>query len=167
MSGFRIGRKHAQHVYPSPRATTTVPYARNFASGPDEDTPIVDETVSVPWSGIESGAAPGILVPITRLSTGRIRISGVLTIAASTPGAVIQVQVWLTPPVGPPVMLTVPFAEANTVPAGAVEAIPFLTVAMILAGTYNVEIRLISTGAASLIERSSTLELLEVPVATG
>jgi len=64
-------------------------------------------------------------------------------------------------------MLTVPFAEANTVPAGAVEAIPFLTVAVILAGTYNVEIRLISTGAASLIERSSTLELLEVPVATG
>jgi hypothetical protein len=178
MGEFRIGRKFAQHSYPNSRAASTVPFARNFAAGPEQDQ-VIPLGVDTPvlWAAIESGAPPGPLVPITRLSTGIIRISGVLTVNTED---LVQVVVRIrgTPPGGPPIILPVPLAENNTIASNSTEAIPFITETPfpplpfggpIPPGTTTFEVLLFVTGTGTvrLIPASSTLDLQEVSLATG
>jgi hypothetical protein len=51
---FRIGRSRAQHSYPTARTTAMFPLARNFASGPKDETDITEAGTLVPWSAIDS-----------------------------------------------------------------------------------------------------------------
>jgi hypothetical protein len=171
---FRIGRKHAQHTYPESRATTTVPLARNSASGPDESTDI-DTTVQVPWNVIENGAVAGVNVPITPKTTGVIHVTGVITVA-STDLTLVQLFVEVSGVDAP-----VPAAEAMTVAASAVVAIPFdvilgagangapIATPLVIGATVPVQIRLAQTvgAGANIVALSSTISIQEVVPVTG
>jgi hypothetical protein len=72
---FRIGRKFAQHTYPESRGIGGLPFARNSAQGPADQT-IISTTApgtAIPWSILEVGS-PGIDVPITPKVTGLLLI---------------------------------------------------------------------------------------------
>jgi len=168
---FRIGRKHAYHTYPEPRAATTVPYARNSAVGPTDETPIAigDGTTggtAIPWSVLGVGS-PGTNVPITPKSTGLIVISGVMTVQNNAEAAVqVQVQVAANG-----VRLPLPEAEQVTVePNGGYVAIPLLAGGVGVVGTTsNVSVILSASvdDAIELIPGSSSLEIEEVQAPTG
>lgn len=176
---FRIGRKHAQHAYPTSRAASSVPYARNFAAGPTAQDPIsvTPATSSISWTAIESGAAPGPLVPITPKSTGIIRIQGVVVVKSNalTP---VELQVLVKVNGG---TLLVPLFEVVSCapnvlgppPPGGFTAIPFLTetpfgAPLPIGVAANVEIALSANDVGLfLIVGSSTLDVQEVQAATG
>lgn len=108
MGEFRIGRKHARHVYPdNSRAAALALFARNFASGPAENTTISGGGIQIPWNAVESPikftiAPNGITVSIV----GDVRDS-----FANTNSVTI---VPLTPALGAPVSGTI-----NSVPGFA------------------------------------------------
>jgi len=54
MSGFRIGRKSAQHLYPeSPRASALSLFARNFATGTKFGMDL-SPSIQIPWNSIDA-----------------------------------------------------------------------------------------------------------------
>jgi hypothetical protein len=164
---FRIGRKYASHSYPIPRAATSVPYARNFAVGPATTVPITTVAAAIPWAIIESGAAPGINVPITPKSTGIVRIHSVVTIKNSS-NAPVQAAV-VAAVGGTP--LPVPLSESVTIPAAGSVSLPILTEtpALPIGVLANISIGVVASanGALSVVTGSSSLEVQEVQAATG
>jgi len=171
MGEFRIGRKFASHSYPESRAATTVPFARNFATGPTlfAAPPDVQTTgTQVPWNVIESGAPPGFDVPITPKSTGRIRITGVVAVKNSTMSPVlvtVLVQLNGANEFNPLFLSAVVDSE------GAV-AIPIVAElsALLAPGVQRlIEFFVFASadGAISLTVESSSIDVQEVPFATG
>jgi len=174
---FRIGRKHAAHTYPQSRATTTVPLARNSASGPEED----DVTIAVgpagtqvPWNARESSGVPpqtAQFVPITPKATGIVNVKGVIALSATT---ATSIQLFVErdgTPTPVPLLETVNF----TGPGAA--AIPFDVIVgagangppLALGVQANISIKLTSSVAAAavLFQDSSTITVQEVSPATG
>lgn len=168
MGEFRIGRTFARHSYPDTRAATSVPYARNFAAGPAVDTAVATAPgTQVPWSAIEVGA-PGVDVPITPKSTGVIHVDGVISVHNTSELPVdVQVEVQIGGVQNP-----VPASEKVTVAGLAFAAIPFnadIVSAQAVGVTKQIEILLIASAspAIQVIANSSSIEVLEEPVATG
>lgn len=165
-------KNKSPETYPDPRGSGNGdgPFARNSATGPDNVTAIsAGGGTQVPWNVIDSGAVGGVNIPITPLSTGVVRIQGVISIKNSANAVVdvhLEVQV-------DDVSLPVPFNEANTIQgsnATSFEAVPFMIVTTIPIGsTSNVQILLKASSADSLsvIAESSTIDIQEVPAATG
>jgi len=167
MGEFRIGRSYAKHSYPESRQNTTVPLARNFAIGPLTSTAVTTGGTQVPWSDIESGATPGVDVPITPASSGTIQLTGVIEVNNGTESGVnVQVQVQLAGTTSP-----LPATEKVTAPPGF-SAIPLLTewITALPLGTtakFEVLVTAASNGAITLVAQSSSFEVKEVPPATG
>lgn len=168
-----VGRTGSQRVYSYPlsRRDTTVAFARNFAVGPALPTDIETEAdggTQVPWSGIESGAPPDEDVPITPRTTGIIQVSGVITVKSSSDG---QESVHLLVLIDD-VAQTVPLHENVSIDPNGFEAIPILVTLFpnqVIGTEINVQIQLnaSTTGVLQIAAFSSTLALLEMPVATG
>ena len=123
--GFRIGRKFAQHVYPSTGGRgggAAAALARNFATGPKSDTEITGGGILVPWNGIDVGASPSVNIPITPKSTGIVTISGIITISNSSESSFdIEIDVQVEGSVLPNAsFFLVPLAAGETI------GIPFL-----------------------------------------
>lgn len=168
MGEFRIGRKYAQHSYPdTPRGAGALSLARNFAIGPNAPTTITTGGVQVPWDIIESGASPGVHVPITPRVTGRMLFSGVIQVSNNDDAPVdisVQVQVQDS-------TLLVPLVQ-QTVPADGEAAIAFeiLSLALFTVGVAR-NISVLVTASANvdvvLTTDNSTLEIEEKSFATG
>lgn len=175
MSEF-VGRTGSQRLYSYPEAprggSYSALFARNFAYGPLFPTPVDIDTspgTDVPWSVIESGALAGVIVPITPRSSGVVRISGVIVVKSSSESAEsVSLQILGNGDI----LLGVPFLETQSIIANGFAAIPFASEAYPLpvGVVVNIKIRLTaSTGGGVLQLRpdSSTIDLQEVPVATG
>lgn len=81
MSGFRIGRKSAQHTYPtSPRASALSLFARNFATGTKFGVDLAP-SIQIPWNSIDA------VVPTTPFT---IAAGGVTVSVAGDVTAVFQ-----------------------------------------------------------------------------
>ncbi len=168
MGEYRIGRKHAAHSYPEPRFTGLVgPFARNYATGPTDPFTVATTPGSqVLWSFVAVGA-PGTDVPITPVSTGYLRITGMLSIANPGDPAVVRVQVQIGG-----VSLPIPFESVVTLANDQSVIIPIFaetTPTDTRVGTMkNIEILLTSslTGPV-LFPESSLLDVQEVQVPTG
>lgn len=175
MSEF-IGRTGSHRVYSYPDRRGGNPaelFARNFAAGPLLDTDIeTGEGTPVPWAVIESGAPAGINVPITPRSTGRIRISGAITVKSVVGVATVSLFVQTFDGVTVST-LPIPLLEENTISAAGFEVIPFLTEniggALLPIGVpTSIRILLIaSESGLSLLSLSSTIDIQEVLAATG
>lgn len=183
MGEFRIGRSRAQHSYPETRRNTTLQFARNFAAGPGETTDVASGNgitggTQIPWAIIESVGVvfpPGVVdVPITPRITGIIQITGVVEVKSSAP-AIVLVQVQLgvdggALPAGG--RSSVPLLETVTVDAGG-EAIPILVdlpAILAIGVTRTIQIvvsDILGAGTVILALESSTLDVQEVPAATG
>jgi hypothetical protein len=170
MSGFRIGRKFAQHSYPDPRRSTTVAFARNSATGPAADQGFDDTGAQVVWDSIESGAVAGVNVPITPLSSGKIHITGVITVKTDNPNSVdvnltVEVDSLLVPrPANEMVSVS------GTGPDMPWAAIPFDVIVNLPVGvTSNIEILMTASADVAIhIEAgSSSISIQEVPPVTG
>ena len=110
MSGFRIGRKSAQHLYPeSPRASALSLFARNFATGTKFGMDL-SPSIQIPWNSIDAD------VPTTPFT---IVANGVTVSIAGDVTAVFQNfdDVTLKPTV--PASLSVVFRTIVTVPVFA------------------------------------------------
>jgi hypothetical protein len=168
MGEFRIGRKHASHTYPdTPRGAGALSFARNFAIGPNTPTTITTGGVQVPWDIIESGASPGVNVPITPRVTGRMLFAGVIQVTNNDDVPVtisVQVQVQGS-------TLLVPLVQ-ETVDANGEAAIAFeiLSLALFTVGVPR-NISVLVTASADvdvvLTTDNSTIEIEEKPFATG
>ena len=155
------------HGYPdNPRAAALALFARNFASGPGTDTAVTTAGTLVPWSAIDSGAPAGTDVPITPRSTGVVRISGVLSLSCISEG---NEWVQLLVQVGG-VAQAIPAVEKDTVSAGGFTAVPFLAeVTLPIGVAANIQIKLNPrvNDTVTIVADSCTIEVQEVPVATG
>ncbi len=184
---FRIGRKFAQHVYPEPRRSAGADaFARNSAIAlPGSGTPIGEGGVQVAWTYIESegsAAQPGSTfdVPITPRSTGVIRVIGTVQIENGTEeniNASVQVQVNGSSIVPPVASSTVDaqFGEGLT---DGIETLSFVldliaTDPVLVAGVplsvgvlANIEL-LVTATADGLVLGTATLDIQELPAATG
>jgi hypothetical protein len=173
-----VGRTGALRVYSyptTPRAGVGPQgYARNFASGPADDTAIAEDPgTAVPWHTVDAGAGPDI--PITPKVTGIIRISGVLTIEGGGEGASdIQVIVQIDSGSGFVTQAApsqnAPLFEFNTVGNTETEAVPFEAEikGLTIGTTVQVRILLIATHVGTVLsQESSTIEVQEVTAATG
>jgi len=176
MSEF-VGRTGALRVYSYPENRlqgSSASFARNFASGPAGATDIPVAGILVPWSSPDAGT-PGTDVPITPRSTGLVLITGVITVKSTSGNQeTVTLEVLVN---GVP--LAVPFVENLTIEPGGVIAIPILTETnshinggpLPLGTTADVSIFLSASVDDPVVlqvsTESSTLELQEVPVATG
>lgn len=166
MGEFRIGRSHAKHSYPDTPRAAVAAYARNFAQGPAALTSIVAGGTQLPWAVIESGAPAGVHVPITPRVTGKIRLIAAITIQSDGEGAdIVQVQAQIND-----ITIATPLVQ-STVIAGGFGAIPFvLDIPALLPIGSQLDISLLVTdadGGTSLTVQSSTLDIQELPLATG
>lgn len=168
MGEFRIGRKHARHSYPDTRGGGAGGvFSRNFASGPATETDITVDGVQLPWNAVDVGT-PGADVQITPNVTGIVQIDGVITMKNHSSGIVIvniQAQVGS-------LGLLIPLAEAVSMPANALAAIPVLTEFSAPIGVAALVQILVESADAggneiSIVMESSTLSLQEVSAATG
>jgi hypothetical protein len=173
---FRIGRKFAQHTYPEQRRATgaVVPFARNFASGPELVQAIAaGGGTPIQWDVIDSGAAtPSPDVPITTQTTGIVLITGVIelkNVSGSPVDAHVEVIVGGVP-------LDVPFNEVVTIQgsfADTFAAIPIVAETTALQTPVgvatNIQVLVIASNSdvLSAVAGSCTLNLQEVSVATG
>jgi len=179
MSEF-VGRTGSHRVYSYPEARRgggVLSLARNFAYGPAEtETRITTDGTDVPWGLIESGEAPGVLVPITPRLSGIVRVSGVITIVNNDDARQdVQLQVGASNGVDPPTFFP-PTQELNSIAEDlgeepGHEAIPFtaLVTGADVGILFYILIRLTANenDALSLLVNSSTIDLQEVPPATG
>jgi len=171
---FRIGRKHASHSYPTSRAASSLPYARNFAAGPGTPVTIsVSPGIAIPWAAIESGAPPSTQVRITPRVTGIVQIRGVVEIknggVAPDIAALFVVINGLT--------LPVPFSAEFVVPPSGTASgsvmIPILTetpfgAPLPIGLPADVKIVVSSAGGGLVLSfKGSSLEIQEVQAATG
>jgi hypothetical protein len=185
MSEF-VGRTGSKRVYsyPLPRFNGLVgPFARNSAAGPATDTPIatsgsvgVTGGTEIPWAVV---AVPGVDVhdvPITPVSTGRVRVIGVVAVSNSANAPVnvlVQVEVNGVRSALPlKVEATVINHAADSIGIGGASAIPIeIEIPTVLTLGVTANIRVVVTAQSSpaltLIQDSSTLDVQEVSVATG
>jgi hypothetical protein len=170
MSGFRIGRSHARHFYPeSPRGGATSAFARNFASGPTDDTVITGGAgTQIPWSAIDVGA-PGVNVQITPQTTGVIRITAVVVVGnvSTDPATVgtVQINVQVNN-----VVLVRPNFEQFSVDINGFKSIQIVAETAALPIGVPVNIQVLATlvdGTLNVTSESSTVEAQEVSTATG
>lgn len=171
MGSFRIGRAYAKHVYPERRGGGGDPltaFARNFASGPKGSTSVSLAGTQVPWNSVDVGPN-GVNVPITPVSTGIVRIAGVLTLANST-GAPVFVSVHIQVD---SVSLPIPLSQTVSVPATGTVDVPFLTetdagdTPVGVTSHIQVLLNAASDSAITLTQEGSTLDIQEVSEATG
>jgi hypothetical protein len=163
--GFRIGRKHAAHTYPSSQGNSTLLFARNFAQGPAAPQEITASPVNVGWASIESGATPGTSVPITPKQTGLLLITGVVEMEN---GGEVPVNVQIQVAVGG-ITVATPATEV-TVGAGAFATVPVQAlVGQAVGATYDISLVVTVSvlSALTLNTNDSTLSVREVPAATG
>ena len=170
MGEFRIGRRYAQHVYPDTPQRAPAAFARNYAQTVTPST-LGSGANNVSWTSIEGGGVipPSIHVPITPNVTGRVRIIATVTLVNSTiaPIDVIeQIQInGAAPPASAP-------AAAETVDAATGEGSGLATMTLLLdislpvGPTTQIEIQL-TAGTAGLELSAASIELQEVPLATG
>jgi hypothetical protein len=99
MSGFRIGRKSAQHFYPeSSRASALSLFARNFATGPKFSTALAPDA-QIPWNSIDADvpttpftiAANGITVSIAGDVTAAFQNFDDVTVKPTVPASLTVV----------------------------------------------------------------------------
>lgn len=156
------------HGYPDTRGGGAgVTFARNFATGPATAGIFVEVQPQLPWEIIDSGASPGVDVPITPRATGVVRIIGVVTVKnASINPVSVQVIVQIDG-----VNLPFPSLETVMVDAGGTLAIPILAeqTGLAIGVMANVEIQVSAdtVDAITYAIQSSSVEVQEVPVATG
>jgi hypothetical protein len=160
MGEFRIGRKFAQHSYPESRFGDGA-FARNFASGPptgEGPTPIVTTGTPVSWETIESGAPPGVNVPITPHVTGRIRIIATIVVASVAGAGLVGIGAVID---GTPISTPQSFS--------AVVALGVVTVSFVLDvavgfGPHTVQIRAVAGADNVLVlqPHDSTLDIQEL-----
>jgi len=175
-------KRKSPEVYPTSRGVgTNNDFARNYATGPTDQTDVVSTGVGtqVPWEIIASGAPAGTAVPITPLSTGIVRISGVLSLknTSNDPAAAgsVEVQVSINN-----VVLSSPVPIfTNTVGIGsggnttALEAVPFLIETTAIQTPVGVlaDVRIHVTANADnlivILSEGSSLDLQEVSAPTG
>lgn len=175
MSEF-VGRtgSHRGYSYPETgrRAGAPSAFARNFATGPKTTTAIGLGGLPIPWNSIDvAPITPSSDVPITPLSTGVVRISGVVTVhnpsdASPTPAVIINIslnngsflpaQSSFIPPLLPGQAITVPFL-AETTPTDTPVGVT-TTVQVFVDG---------DPGGAELLASASAIEVQEVAVSTG
>jgi hypothetical protein len=182
--GYITNKKNrSPEVYPDPRGGAGAQsFARNSAIGPTTVTDVISTFpgTSVPWTTIASGAPAGVNVPITPLSTGRVRISGVLSLKNITndPQTAGNVSLGISVD-GGATLLPFPANERNAVgaPGGgadsSAEAVPFLiettaaqTPVGILANV-NISVTANATSVIQLIAESSSLDIQELSAPTG
>jgi len=148
-----------------------VPYARNFAVGLSfgTDPDILTTGTAIPWATIDSGAAPGIDVPITPQSTGIIRIHSVVSIKNASMAPVSALLIVVVNGT----TLTVPLFELVVIPADGAGVLPVLTETTPILTPIGVQAMIeivvfASTDSAlSFTALSSSLEVQEVQAATG
>lgn len=169
--GFRVGRSRAQHVYPESRGVTTLVFARNFAQGPSETTAVTMAGVQVPWTSIESvggSPPPGTVdVPITPRVTGRVRLLAMVAVQ-NTSGAAAKVSVQAQ--VGGVTVVGAPLGTETVDATTGVETVPYVFDLTLPVGTTSDIELLVSAsadGALALIPSSTTLDIQELPRATG
>lgn len=165
-----VGRTGSRRLYSypdTPRGLNAASFARNAAIGPDTDpVDISDAGTQVPWAFIESGAPAGVNIPITPRATGRVLISGVLSIANTAEGALdVQVQIQVDGST-----ITFPLLEKTTIPAGGFGTLPIVAVPPLMTVGTAKNISILVTASAEglqLSPESSELNIQEVPLATG
>lgn len=148
-----------------------VPFARNFATGPETTTPIETTGTMVVWNSIDVGADPSQDVPITPISTGVVRVSAVIPLKSSFDTETESVGVLLlvdASPVGHPAFEAVSVAPNGFDELTVLAEITGLTVGV----TVNISIQLTASNQTqsetlSIAQESSSIELEEVPAATG
>lgn len=170
MSEF-VGRTGAQRVYSYPEANLrNLSFARNFALGPAQLTPIPDGAgVQIPWSSIESGAPAGPSVPITPRVTARVLVFGTVTIKnvllPSTP-VLVSLQVELDG-----IAFPVPANEQDTIDGLGAGVLSFLTLIpnIPVGTTHFIQVRVTASTPDALIlgAESSMIEIQEMQAATG
>lgn len=168
-------KRRSPEVYPDPRrgGTTTDLFARNFASAPADQILIPEDPgAQVVWNSISSGAAASADVPITPAVTGIIMVRGVLVLKNTSSDPQVNSGVQVIVQVGnPPVDTLIPFLEVATINIGDAVVIPILTQTdpQPVGVATSISILLIAgdAGTISLVSQSSSLEIQEVPAATG
>ncbi len=169
-------KRRSPEAYPEPRGGQGTPsdsFVRNFASAPDTQITVDQDPGSqIVWNSIFSGAPASTDVPITPAVTGRLRVSAVICLKniSSDPSVLSGVQVIVQ--VGnPPVDTLIPFLERVSIPEGAAVVIPVLTETdpQPVGVATSISILLIAgdANAIALVSQSSSIDIQEVPAATG
>lgn len=168
-------KQRSPEAYPEPRrgSGSSDSFVRNFASAPASQTVVADDPGSqIVWNSIFSGAAASADVPITPAVTGRIRVSAVIVLKNISSDPAVDSGVQVVVQVGNPgVDTTVPFDERVSIPIGAAVAIPVLTETdpQPVGTPTSISILLVAgdADAIALVSQSSTIDIQEVPAATG
>lgn len=163
-----VGRTGSNRVYSYPETRRGVSpltaFARNFATGPKAGISIGDPGIQVQWNSIDVGVDPDEDVPITPISTGIVRISGVIAVS-NDPGAPVSILVEIQVD---DVTLPIPLTLYSTVADAGQVAIPFLAeVTLPIGVTSNIQIFVTGDAGTALMQESSSIEVQEVAVATG
>lgn len=165
-----IGRTGAKRLYSypePPRASALTLLARNFATGP-KNSVAIGAGVEIPWNAIDvAPSSPSPDVPITPRSSGIVLISGVVTVANGGAAQSISITVRVNG-----VDLFVPNNLLSTVADHGQVAIPFLaeTTALDTPVGVTANIRIFvsgSNGTTAVESEASSIEVQEVPAATG
>lgn len=165
-----VGRTGAKrnYSYPqTPRGLNAASFARNAAIGPGTDpVDISDAGTQIPWFLIENGATASVNIPITPRATGRMLITGEISIANTAEGALdVQAQIQVDGSTQ-----TFPLLEKITIPIGGFGVIPIVAVPplMTVGTTKNISILLTASSAGlQLSPESSEINIQEVALATG
>lgn len=166
-----VGRTGSKRVYSYPTqprfANLEGPFARNSASGPTTDTPIVTTGTQVNWDDIASTGAGGVNIPITPKSTGIIRVTGMFEVTCAGEG---EVDVEINIQIGG-VTFPIPEDPIITVRPGGGVMIPFVIVlsGFTVGATTNIQMLLTAEvdSALTLEGQSSVVDVQEVSIATG
>jgi len=164
--GHAVGTRY--YSYPeTPRGGGALAFARNSGTAGDE-TSISQAGVQVQWTEREVAGATNVDVPITPRVTGIIRFLGMFYIQNEGPGNVQDVTVTLQ--VNGSDVASVA-ATVETVGEGSgSETIPFILTGpgFTVGTTYNVQFKLSkATGSGSLLMITGTVDVQELPRATG
>jgi hypothetical protein len=159
------------YSYPERRRSGAELFARNFAAGPEFPTPVAiatDPGTQVPWAVIESGAPAGVNVPITPRSSGIIRITGVVVVKSSSEIVeIVNLEVEING-----TAISIPQFEAQSILDGGFATIPFVTentsfLPIGVVANVSVRVTASSDDVLQLRPASSTIDVQEVPAATG
>lgn len=140
-------------------------FARNFASGPKDDTPT--DGGRIQWNAVDAGSPPTPAdVPITCAVSGVVLITGTLTLENDTDDPIVSdiiVQV-------DGVSIPVPVTLATTVQPHSSVVISFMfettPTDTPIGVTKNIQVRVGGDGT-TLLSESSVIAVQEVSVATG
>lgn len=166
-------RSYSYPVTPRSAGASGSNFARNYASGPFEDTDVPIAGVQVPWSIIDSGVIVGDDVPITPLVTGQILISAAIALENISSDPVnIQAEVQVND-----VTVATPADVKSLIDAAVAEGVSTLMIPVVARITLpvgvlaNIQIRVSASDEPGdlvhLVAASSTMNIQEVSVATG